>query len=125
MESCRLTAAFGAGPFGRGDESVAVLGHGLNEAWPRGIIAEPTAQCTDALGQRLVGHGHAAPDFIHEAVLSDELATIVEQQRECIEVAAAHVEPLGTAAQQAFARIEGKVRESKATDSHSSVLPHF
>ena len=74
-------------PLDRRDEAVAVLGHRLDEARARGVVAELPSQRLDALGQRLVGDRHAAPHLVEEAVLRDEPARLAHQQRQRVEIA--------------------------------------
>jgi hypothetical protein len=66
--------------FDRRDEAVAMLGNRLDEARAGGVVAELPAERPDALGERLVGDGHAAPDLVVKARLGNQLALLPHQQ---------------------------------------------
>jgi hypothetical protein len=91
---------------------IAVLGHCFDETRPGGIVAKLAAQGLDALSERLVGHRHAAPDFIHEAILSDEPAGLADQQRQCIEVAAGQFDGFAATSEHAVVGIQLESRKS-------------
>ena len=95
----------------RRNEAVAVLGHRLDEPRARHFVAERPAQRLDALRQCFVGHRHAAPDFIEEAVLGDEHAGVAHHQRQRVEIAGAEFDRLAIAAQAAVAGVERETVE--------------
>jgi len=107
----------------RGDEAVAVLGHRLDEAWAGGVVAELAAEGAHALGQRLVGYRHAAPHFVEEAVLGDELPLLANQQGESVEVAAVELDRVAVALQLAVVRVERESLKDEAS-GHFSAKPH-
>ncbi len=81
-----------------------MLGNGLDEARPGGVVAELAAQRLDALGQRLVGDRDAAPHLGEETVLGHELAGIADEQGQGVEIAGVELDRPIVAAQPAIGR---------------------
>ena len=97
-----------------GDETVAVLWHGLDEAGAGGVVAELAAQGADALGERFVGDRHATPHFVQEAVLGDQAPLFAHQQGQCVEVACVEFDRRAVAAQLAVGGVEHEIVEAEA-----------
>ena len=116
----RSRARFGPGldRFDRRDEAVAMLGYRFDEARAGGVIAELPAQRLDALGERLVGDGHAAPDLVVKPRLGDELSLLAHEQREGVEIAGIQLHRRVVPAEPAVARIEKEAFEAKAAGRH-------
>ena len=93
MKGSNFGGAFGGGAIGDllasnfSDEAIAVLGHRLDEARIARLVAQRGPERADALGQRLVGDRHRAPDLFVEPVLGNQAACIPDQQRQRIEIA--------------------------------------
>ena len=102
----------------RSDEAITVLGHRLDKARAACTVAELPPQRTDTLGERLVGHWHAAPDLLEESILRDELALLAHQQHECVEIAAVKLDGRATAAELTVGGVEQEAIEAKAAGGH-------
>jgi hypothetical protein len=113
----------GTDQFDRRDEAVAMLGYRFDEARAGGVVSQLPAQRLDALGQRLVGDGHAVPDLVVKPRLGDELSLLAHQQREGVEIAGIQLHRRVVAAEPAVARIEKEALEAKAAGTHVSAVP--
>ena len=90
-----------------------MLGDGFDEARTRGIVAERAAERLDALGQRLVGDRHPAPDLVEEAILGDQLAGIADEQGQRVEIAGVEIDRRAVAEQPPVGAIEGERHQSE------------
>src|SRR5690606_30773876 len=106
-----------------GDAAVAVFGDGFYEAGVCDAVAELLAQGADALGQGFLGDRNAAPDFVEEALLRDQLAVLAQQQDERVEVARVQFDQCVAAAQLALRGIELEVFEAVDAVPHAASLP--
>ena len=91
-----------------------MLGHGLDEARPAGVIAELLPEGLDALGECFIGDRDASPDFLEKLVLRNELAAIAHQQRKGIEVASIELNGPVARDEPALPRIQHEPFESEA-----------
>lgn len=96
--------------------------HRLDETRATRIVPELSPKHLDALRQGFVSDRYAAPDFIQEAVLGDELAAIANQERERVEIPAVDLDRRVACAQPPLQRIEHEPFECEARRHVSAKL---
>jgi len=102
----------------RRNESVSVLGDGLDEARIAGAVAKGAAQRLDALGERFVGDRDPAPHLGQEAVLGDQCAGLAHEQGERVEVARVELDGDVVAGQPAVTGVKPEAAEADMLRHH-------
>ena len=105
-----------------GDKAVSMLWHGLDEARACSVVAQLTAQTSDALGQSFVGDGYAPPDFVEEAVLGHQFALFANQQSQGIEVARIQLDRNIVTPELAVVRVQNEAVETEAASGHGVIM---